>query len=450
MNTDKHDSGKFDLTGHVILIIDDTPENLTIITEYLEECGGIVFIAEDGKSGLTIAESARPDLILLDIMMPGIDGYETCRRLKGMAATRDIPVIFMTGLVETESKIRGFAAGAVDHVSKPLQRQEVAARISVHLRLRELTARLEEKVDKRTKELLFTNQRLQQEIAKRKRIDWELLVLNGAINNSTDAFFLIDDQHLFRYINDAACHSLGYSREELLAMGLLDINPDISPDTLEGLKLIASESGLLRPIETRHRAQDGHIFPVEVSATPFEYDGVTFYLTMVRDISERKVINRELLLLSEALNNTGDAVSLINEQFRFVYVNDQACRDLGYSSEELLTMGPLDIDPDVSLDMLKEMQNTLSEIRFLKPFEARPQAKDGRIFPVEISSSLFEHEGVKLFISVARDISERKRSAQQLELLNHALALCARGGLSDRSSRQIPLCQSAGLPKPGL
>jgi two-component system, NtrC family, sensor kinase len=119
-----------------ILIVDDTPENLEVLSESLVTAGYRVAVAIDGESAVEQATFAPPDLILLDIMMPGIDGFETCLRLKSSPITQDIPVLFMTALSETESKIRGFSLGAVDYISKPFQREEVLARVRVHLQLR--------------------------------------------------------------------------------------------------------------------------------------------------------------------------------------------------------------------------------------------------------------------------------------------------------------------------
>ncbi len=119
--------------ARTILIIDDTPINLRVAVEYLESKGFRVLIAQDGQEGLTRAQLVGPDLILLDVMMPGIDGLETCRRLKANGTTWDIPVIFMTSLADPEAKVAGFRAGAVDYVSKPLQIDELTARVVTHL-----------------------------------------------------------------------------------------------------------------------------------------------------------------------------------------------------------------------------------------------------------------------------------------------------------------------------
>jgi len=119
-----------------ILIIDDMPANLGVMVEHLAARGWRVLVAQEGEEGLTRARFALPDLILLDVMMPGAGGFETCRRLKADERTRDIPVIFMTALADVEDKLKGFAAGAVDYVAKPFHIDEVLARVGTHLALR--------------------------------------------------------------------------------------------------------------------------------------------------------------------------------------------------------------------------------------------------------------------------------------------------------------------------
>ena len=127
-----------------ILIIDDYTSNLGVIADYLEEDGFDIMVAQDGESGLQKAQIGQPNIILLDVMMPGIDGFETCRRLKEDKRTKDIPVIFMTALINVEDKIKGFEVGGVDYVTKPVQQAEVLARINLHLRLYKLTQWLQQ------------------------------------------------------------------------------------------------------------------------------------------------------------------------------------------------------------------------------------------------------------------------------------------------------------------
>lgn len=129
--------------GGTILIVDDTPANLAFLSDALDEAGYKVLVAVDGLSALDQLQLIAPDLILLDVMMPGIDGFETCRRLKGMRNTRDIPIIFMTALTETADVVRGFGFGAVDYVTKPIRHPEVMARIAARLRCARTIKRFE-------------------------------------------------------------------------------------------------------------------------------------------------------------------------------------------------------------------------------------------------------------------------------------------------------------------
>jgi DNA-binding response OmpR family regulator/DNA-binding CsgD family transcriptional regulator len=128
-----------------ILIVDDVPANLGVLLDFLDTAGYQVLVAESGESALAQLAYATPDIILLDVTMPGIDGYETCRRLKRDARWRDTPVLFLTALNETMDKVRAFEVGAVDFISKPLHPEEVLARVRAHLQIRSLQQDLEDK-----------------------------------------------------------------------------------------------------------------------------------------------------------------------------------------------------------------------------------------------------------------------------------------------------------------
>lgn len=146
--------------GGVILIVDDTPTNLGMLCDFLTDSGFEVLVAIDGESAIAQAVYAQPNLILLDVLMPGIDGFETCRRLKANQSTQDIPVIFMTALGETVDKVRGFQVGAVDYVTKPIQPEEVLARITNHLTIQDLQNQLQKQ-----------NLQLQQEVKERQQAE---------------------------------------------------------------------------------------------------------------------------------------------------------------------------------------------------------------------------------------------------------------------------------------
>lgn len=140
-----------------ILVVDDVPRNLDITAQHLEQRGHEVLVAQDGEEAIARAGLVHPDLILLDVVMRGVDGLETCRRLKAAPATADIPVIFMSAMTESVDKLAGFAAGGVDYITKPIDGPELLARVDTHLALHALR-----------RQLAMRNAELQQEIAIRE------------------------------------------------------------------------------------------------------------------------------------------------------------------------------------------------------------------------------------------------------------------------------------------
>lgn len=134
--------------GGLVLIVDDIEENLKVLGDTLTQAGFHPLQAKSGERALQVAAKAHPDLILLDIKMPGMDGFETIQRLKADPATADIPVIFISALNQIEDKVQGFRSGAVDYVSKPFQKEEVVARVGTHLRLRQALRNVEREREK--------------------------------------------------------------------------------------------------------------------------------------------------------------------------------------------------------------------------------------------------------------------------------------------------------------
>lgn len=160
-----------------ILIIDDTRDNLRLLTQILTQRGYKVHAVSSGEQGLVAAAAASPDLILLDIMMPGIDGYTVCEQLKAKPETAKIPVIFMSALNEPLDKVKAFTAGGVDYLTKPFQVEEILARVSVHLTLRKLQIQLEEA----NAQLAVQNQELQKRNAELQEALMTIKTLSGLV-----------------------------------------------------------------------------------------------------------------------------------------------------------------------------------------------------------------------------------------------------------------------------
>ena len=177
-----------------VLIVDDDPANLDLLFQHLNQAGYRVLVAETGQLALERAELAQPEAILLDVMMPGMDGFETCRRLKQHAATQAIPIIFMTALADITDKVKGFAVGGVDYVTKPFQPEEVLARVTAHATIYMLQ-----------KELRQKNRELEAALSQVKRLSGLLPICAGCKK-------IRDDQG---YWQDVAVYIQDHSEAEL-------------------------------------------------------------------------------------------------------------------------------------------------------------------------------------------------------------------------------------------
>lgn len=194
----------------IILLVDDNSNNLKVLSEAIQSCGWKALMATDGESAIEQTEYAHPDLILLDVMMPGIDGFQTCSRLKANPMTQNTPIIFMTALSDGINKVKGLEMGAVDYITKPFQQEEVIARLKLHLKISHLTRTLEHRVKERTNELSQSVQQLKtaqlQLIQSEKMSTLGQLVagIGHEINNPI-AFISVNHFHIQQYLKDILC-----------------------------------------------------------------------------------------------------------------------------------------------------------------------------------------------------------------------------------------------------
>lgn len=211
-----------------ILIVDDNPTNLGVLFDALTDAGFKVLVAQDGESAIQKVRYAPPDVILLDVIMPGIDGFETCRRLKGDERTREIPVIFMTALSQTAVVVRGFQLGAVDYIIKPTQQEIVIARVTTHLTIQKLryslqvqNAQLQQEIQQRQRAesaLQEANQELQRlatldgltQVANRRHFDECLsLAWRISVREQVPLSLMLCDVDFFKHYNDTRGHQAG-------------------------------------------------------------------------------------------------------------------------------------------------------------------------------------------------------------------------------------------------
>lgn len=319
-----------------ILVVDDNPDDLRLLVTLLSRRGHVVRPALSGALALAAAQSQPPSLILLDIQMPLMDGYATCRQLKADACTAAIPVIFISARNEVFDKVQAFAEGGVDYISKPFQAEEVVARIETQLRLaamqRHLEAQnrllqqeiaertrveaelqrhqnqLEELVDERTTEIRMAYARLEQEIAERARAEEALLLTRFTVERVADALYWMTPDGRFVDVNAAACQMLGYTRAELLNMTVFNIDPQLSWSDWEQTWQVLRENGTAT-LETMHQTRDGRLIPVELVANFIAFGDRELDCAFVRDISERRRVEeaRRAQEQAEAANQAKSA-----------------------------------------------------------------------------------------------------------------------------------------------
>ena len=244
---DKTQNDEIQLT---ILIVDDAPENIDVLHQTLETEDYEILVATSGERALQIVRRALPDLILLDVLMPGMNGFETCRQLKQEESTQDIPVIFITVRGETESVIEGFRVGGVDYIIKPFQQEEVLARVKTHLKISSLT-----------RELVQRNRDLEQEIAQRKAISNER-------NHLAERLSVISRNEAERW---GIASIVGKSKT--IGQIIRKINQAQATETMSVLILGESGTGkelVARAIHFEGSRAEGPFIPVNCSAIPGE------------------------------------------------------------------------------------------------------------------------------------------------------------------------------------
>ena len=262
-----------------ILIVDDNPINLQVLGTLLGQAGYKVRAAISGEVALRAVETILPDLVLLDVRMPGIDGYETCRRLHGNERIRDVPVIFISAMQDTEDKLAGFAAGGVDYVAKPFQAEEVLARAKTHIQLHRMQLNLEEMVKARTLELIQSEARYR------------------VLFNENPIPTVVFDSAGFEIlaVNRAFVKTLGYSAAESVGRSLdFAVLPEdrVSLRSLAG-KLTGHSKEVAYTNRLRFADKDGEVLDIEGVLQGIDYAERRAQILMLQDVTEsRRAVER--------------------------------------------------------------------------------------------------------------------------------------------------------------
>ncbi|MGK5026444.1 diguanylate cyclase [Janthinobacterium sp. RB2R34] len=246
-----------------ILIVDDAPANLELLRKLMSEQGYQVYVALSGERALAIAQRAQPDLILLDVMMPDMDGFETCHQLKQHPLTQRIPIIFMSASTDTDDVVAGFDIGAVDYIAKPLRMAEVCARVRAQLQIR-------------------SNSETQEEQAER---------LRTIVTHMAEGLLIIEADGRIQYTNPACDQYLGYRENELAGLSIADLlSPMVTQEYLDYFAMHAANPDTAhnhgtREVAIRHRA--GHTLCMDLTLTPM-YLRQPLYIGLLHDITHHK------------------------------------------------------------------------------------------------------------------------------------------------------------------
>lgn len=247
-----------------ILLVDDNPQNLKVLYETLRDRGHSLLIANDGKKALQLARRHHPEVVLLDVMMPGMDGFHVCEHLKQRTGTADSAVIFLSALDDLDAKVRGFQVGGADYIAKPFQAEEVIARVETHVRMTQLERSLE---------------------ARNRVLEGDQASILDAIS---EGIYGLDPQGRISFANTAAGNMVGESPDRLIGQGMISLHfsdHDESP-TLAQLGLSETSQPVWRRAVSMRRS-DGQSFPAEYRASPrFEDGQLQGSVVVFRDISE--------------------------------------------------------------------------------------------------------------------------------------------------------------------
>jgi PAS domain S-box-containing protein len=291
-----------------ILVVDDQPENLQILFDLLTRQGYQVRPAMTGELAIKSAQAETPDLVLLDIRLPDMDGYEVCRQLKADSRTSEIPILFLSILGETFDKVKGFQAGGVDYITKPFQYEDVLARVTTHLRQRDLTRRLEEaneslerRVAERTAELDRANQELQLKITERKQVEEALRVseeeFRALISAITDVVIVVDSEGRYLKIPETRQPLLYKPANELVGKTLHEVFPKAQADMF--LSNILEALATHQPIKIEYEIPiDDRAIWFDATISPMSKDAVVL---VARDITERKRAEAKIRQLNQEL-----------------------------------------------------------------------------------------------------------------------------------------------------
>ncbi|WP_346292700.1 response regulator [Sphaerothrix gracilis] len=419
-----------------ILIVDDIPENLRVLDRVLTKHGYEVRGVLSGAMALRAAESAQPDVILLDIRMPDLDGYQVCQALKSRQQTRKIPVIFLSALDDTLDKVKAFAAGGVDYITKPFQTEEVLARIQNQLIIQaaqaeicQLNAELEARVLQRTEQLSASNRQLQAEINQRRKTEQALRQseerFRRAVLYAPFPIIIHAEDGEILEINQTWTELTGYSPQEI---------PTISAWIERAYRgdEAAVRAHINRLYHQRGTADEGeftlttrtgeqriwYFSSANLGQLP---DGRYSVISMAVDVTEQKLAEQDRDRLITILEASTDYIGIANPQGQALWSNTQAKHLLGLAADADVSQKKIpDYHPQWALDIVERQGIPTASHHGIWVGETAVRQADGNELPV--SQMIIAHKSetgdIEYFSTIMRDISSLKLAEAEIRQLN--------------------------------
>jgi len=404
-----------------ILIVDDSRQVLLLINNILKEEGFTTFPADSGEMAFDIIENSKPDLILLDVMMPEIDGFEVCRKIKSNPRFADIPVIFLTALAKINDRLKGFELGGVDYITKPFEKEELLARVKTHIELFSLKNSLKEK----NEEYLIKNEEYKELNIKLNYANIQLkkseLLFHTLAQNSPVGIFRTNTEGKTIYVNPKYCELTGLTYEETLGYGWQKV---MFPENAEELSLkwennlsqrnsSGSEFRIIRP--------DGKLLWVTGNAVP-EWLSNEFigYIGTITDITERKLAEKKIEKIGKhyqtLIEKSPAGIVLINTEGYFIYVSSTARKIFGFTENEEFTGNPSEFThPDDLPLVLSEIEKILLNPSYIPTIQYRYVDKNGQWLWVESTlRNLYADKDVEAIVINFQDITERKQTEEKI------------------------------------
>jgi PAS domain S-box-containing protein len=418
----------------LILIVDDAPRNIQVIGTILRKKGFLVSIAQSGSQALNIIDQSRPDLILLDIVMPGMDGFETCRRLKTNSVTADIPVIFLSALSDTVDKVKGLNIGAVDYVTKPIEPEELLARINTHLtiqslrrELKDVNVTLEEKVLLRTQELARKNEALR-ESEERYRL---------LVETMNEGLSVLNSNGRLTYANPKYIEMLGYSSDEMLGHYAADFLDEANRTVFEE-QLFRRREGKHGVYEIEWTKKDGSKIATLMSPQPIfdDFGNYQGSFAVITDVTERKRAEEGLQrlrnLLSSIINSMPSVLVGVDLEGKVTQWNREAERATGLKADEAQGRPLADLFPQLA-DEMKKIRQAIKDGKPLKDAKVPTHVK-GETFFSDITVYPLMGIGVEGAVIRIDDVTERVRIE---EIIVQTEKMMSVGGLAAGMAHEI-------------